>query len=124
MGKPMDDRTISISISGDEEEFIAGQLAAGHFADEKELLHASLAALEREAKVREFRQLIAAGDADIVAGRSMVFSDSAEFTQYVIGDAEALRSELASSEASGTSARQIPDIVAGVKAKLRANGSL
>ena len=120
----MDDKTISISISGDEEEFIAAQIAAGNFADEQELLHAGLAALEREGKVREFNLLIAEGDADVAAGRHMAFNDAAESTRYVMDDAETLRSELASSEDSGISARQIPDIIASVKAKLRANGSL
>jgi Arc/MetJ-type ribon-helix-helix transcriptional regulator len=36
----MDEKTIAISVSEDEQEFIDGQIAAGHYAGENELLRA------------------------------------------------------------------------------------
>jgi len=80
----MDDRTVTVSISEDEEEFIARLMASGNYADEKELLHAGLAALERETKVRELRRLIAEGDADFLAGRVHSFKDAEELKRLVM----------------------------------------
>ena len=79
----MDDKTISISISGDEQEFIAAQIASGNYADEKELLHAGLASLERETKLRELRRLIAEGDADIAAGRVHDYATTEDFLKDI-----------------------------------------
>ena len=55
----MEDNAISISVSDDEREFIDSQIAAGRYADEQEMLHAGLAALEREQRLRILRELIA-----------------------------------------------------------------
>jgi antitoxin ParD1/3/4 len=120
----MDDRVISISVSDDDQEFIDGQIAAGRYTDENDMLRASLALLKRETKLGELRRLIAEGDADIAGGRVMTFDEPGSLTRYVIENAATLDAELAASEKSGTSRRQIPDIIASVKAKLRANGSL
>ena len=111
----MDDNVISISISHDERVFIDGQLAAGKYADEEELLHAGLAALKR--------QSLATTSA--AAGfRPSGFSEADEAIPYAFDDAEELRSSLAESGASGMSQRNVRDIMGDVKAKLRTNGAL
>ena len=60
----MDDKTIAISVSDDEQEFIDGQIAVGRYADEKDVLRAGLAALESEARLRELGRFVAEGDVD------------------------------------------------------------
>jgi putative addiction module CopG family antidote len=120
----MNERAVTVSIPDEREEFIAEQIAAGNYSDEKEMLLAGLAALERETKLRELRTLIAEGDADIAEGNVMSFDEPGSLTQYIIENAAALDAELAASAKSGISLRQIPDIMSDVKAKLRANGQL
>jgi putative addiction module CopG family antidote len=120
----MADKTISISMSRDEQDFIAGQIAAGNYADAQDMLHAGLAALMREAKIRALRGTIAADEPRPDRGAQGAFNEPDDLTPYVVDNAAGLRSELESSEGSGASPRQIPDIIASVKAKLRANGSL
>jgi putative addiction module CopG family antidote len=80
----MDDRTITVSISNEEDEFIAGQISAGNFSDENAIIKAGLAALERETKLRELRGLIAEGDADIAAGRVHAFDTSEDMMRAVV----------------------------------------
>ena len=111
----MGHNAISISISDDERAFIEGQLAAGRYADEEELLHAGLAALKRQSLAT----------ASAVAGLPHAgFSEVDEAILYAFEDAEDLRRGLAESGASGVSPRNLRDIVGDVKAKLRANGAL
>src|SRR5690349_1567368 len=120
----MDENAISVSISDDEREFIDSQIAAGRYADDEELLHAGIAALEREQKLQTLRELIAEGGADIARADVISFDSSEEFLEHILNGTGDLRDELEIAEASGTSSRQIPDIMKSVKAKLRANGAL
>jgi antitoxin ParD1/3/4 len=84
----MDDLRITISVSDEDKQFIAEQIAAGNFADESEMVHAGLTALGREAKVRELRRLIAEGDADIAAGRVYAFDTPEDMMRAAIGRAK------------------------------------
>ncbi|MCB1448450.1 MAG: type II toxin-antitoxin system ParD family antitoxin [Rhizobiaceae bacterium] len=119
----MEDNAISISVSDDEREFIDSQIAAGRYADEQEMLHAGLAALEREQRLRILRELIAEEDADIAPGGVMGFDPAGEIPEHV-RDRIDFRQKLQDAGRSGMSSRQIPEILTSVKAKLRANGSL
>ena len=119
----MDDNAISISVSDDEREFIDSQIAAGRYADEQEMLHAGLAALEREQRLRMLGELIAEEDADIAPGDVMSFDPAGEIPEHVRNRID-LRRKLEDAGRSGVSGRQIPEILTNVKAKLRANGSL
>lgn len=87
----MDDRTISVSIPSEREEFIAEQIAAGNFSDENAVVRAGLEALERETKLRELRRLIAEGDADIARGDYMTFDKPGDLTRYIVENAKALK---------------------------------
>ena len=80
----MNDNMISISVTGEEREFIVGEIASGKFGDAAEVLHAGLALLERESKLRELRRLIAEGEADIEDGRTHSFEDADEMAKFVI----------------------------------------
>ena len=120
----MSDDAVSISLSEEERLFVDSQIAAGKYADDSEILHAGLAALERQQRLQTLRELIAEGDADIARGDVVTFETAGELTDYIRTRAESLRRELASAEASGESGRQVPDIMNAVKTKLRANGTL
>lgn len=87
----MDENAISISVSDEEREFIDSQIAAGRYADDKELLHAGIAALEREERLQELRARIAASDAQYARGEYKSFNESDDLAQYIIDNAEALR---------------------------------
>jgi antitoxin ParD1/3/4 len=87
----MEDRTISVSIPTEREEFIAEQIAAGNYSDENAIVRAGLEALERETKLRELRRLIAEGDADIAAGRVHVFNKPGDMTRAAIERAKSRR---------------------------------
>lgn len=87
----MNDNTISISVSEDEQEFIAGQLADGRFASESDILHAGLALLEKRSKVRNLRKLIAEGDWDFEQGDYLEFGESDDLTQFIVDNAAMLK---------------------------------
>jgi antitoxin ParD1/3/4 len=87
----MDDHTISISVSDEEQAFIAAEIAAGRYASEREVLRAGLAVLEHETKLRELRTLIAEGDADFERGDYMTFNEPGELTQYIVDNAADLK---------------------------------
>jgi putative addiction module CopG family antidote len=87
----MDDNTIAISLSDEERDFISEQIASGAFADENAAVHAGLALLEHQAKVKELRRLIAEGDADFANGDYMTFENPGDLTRYIIENAEALK---------------------------------
>lgn len=116
--------TISISVSDEERAFMDDQIAAGRYADDLEILHAALAALEREQRLSTLRELIAEGDADIARGDVMSFDSSEDFLEHIRSEDDHSRRDVLNAEKSGVSARQIPDIMRAVKTKLRANGSL
>lgn len=120
----MSDDAVSILLSEEERLFIDSQIASGKYADDAEMLHAGLAALEREQRLRTLRALIAEGDADFARGDLVSFETAGELSAYIRTHAESLRQELADAEASGVSSRSVPDIMNAVKTKLRANGSL
>ena len=80
----MDDNAISISVTEDERAFMTSEIEAGHYSDEHEILHAGLAVLEREARLRKLRRLIAEGDADFAAGRVHEFENAGDMTRYII----------------------------------------
>lgn len=119
----MSDDAVSISLSEEERLFVDSQIAAGKYADDSEILHAGLAALERQQRLKALRELIAEGDADFERGAFVSFDTAGEISEHVIGRAK-LRRELAEAEASGESGRQVPQIMNAVKTKLRANGAL
>jgi len=120
----MSDDAVSISLSEEERLFIDNQIASGKYADDAEMLHAGLAALEREQRLRTLRELIAEGDADFARGDFVSFESEGELSDYIQTHAESLRRELADAAVSGISSRSVPDIMNAVKTKLRANGSL
>lgn len=120
---PMSENTIVVPISDDEREFMSGQIASGKYVDEVEMMHAGLAALEREANLGGL-QVRAEMDADVKRSEYMAFHEPDDLARYFADSASTLRSELISSKDSGTSSRQIPEIMADIKAKLRADGSL
>ena len=64
----MDDNTISISVSEERRQFIAAEMATGHYADEADVVDVALGLLETRKKIGVLRTLIAEGDADIAAG--------------------------------------------------------
>lgn len=67
-------RRKTVSLSSRDEEFIAAQIAAGEFNNASEIVRAGLRLLEQEQlKLQSLRQAIAAGDADLAAGRSTVY---------------------------------------------------
>jgi antitoxin ParD1/3/4 len=72
-------KAVTFSIPEEQHAFVQGQIAAGNFADETEVVAAGLAVLMREAKVRELRTLIAEGDADIAAGRVYEYETTEDF---------------------------------------------
>lgn len=80
----------TVSLSSRDEEFIAAQIAAGEFNNASEIVRAGLRLLEQEQlKLTALRQAIAAGDADIAAGRT---------TDYAPGElATRLRTQLPAS---------------------------
>lgn len=119
----MIDDAVSISLSDEERLFVDSQIAAGKYADDSEILHAGLAALERQQRLKALRELIAEGDAGFERGDIVSFDATGEISEHVIGQAR-LRRELAEAEASGESHREIPEIMSAVKTKLRANGAL
>jgi putative addiction module CopG family antidote len=110
----MDDRTIVVPISEDEQAFIDEQVAAGRYATGSEVLRAALAAFEYADTGRYLFEDIAVNGAD----------EPVSLTQFFSDDGQQLRRALEASEASGRSARAIPDIMKAVKSKLRADGSL
>ncbi|RYE54828.1 MAG: hypothetical protein EOP18_06865 [Rhizobiaceae bacterium] len=120
----MSNDAVSIALSEEERLFVDSQIAAGNYADDVELLHAGLAALEREQRLRTLRALIAEGDADIARGDFVSFETAGELSEYIKTRAETLRRDLIDAEASGASSRRVPDIMNAVKTKLRTNGSL
>lgn len=120
----MGDKRISFSVTSDLEEFIASQIASGNYADAQEVLCAGLAILRREATSKDLRGVTEKKNIVRSHDRQMGFNEPDERVEYRADDAAALRFELETSESSGASSRQIPDIIASVKAKLRANGSL
>ena len=120
----MSDDAVSISLSEEERLFVDSQIASGIYADDAEMLHAGLAALKREQRLRTLRALIAEGDADIARGDIKEFGSHESMTEYIVAHAGELRDQLASAEASGQSSRRVTDIMTAVKTKLRTNGSL
>ena len=122
--EPMSNDAVSIALSEEERLFVDSQIAAGNYADDAELLHAGLAALEREQRLRTLRALIDEGDADIARGDFVSFETAGELSEYIKTCAETLRRDLIDAEASGASSRRVPDIMNAVKTKLRTNGSL
>ena len=119
----MSDDAISISLSEEERLFVDSQIAAGKYADDSEILHAALAALERQQKLKVLRELIAEGDADFERGDFVSVDTAGEISEHIVGLAQ-LRRELAAAELSGESDRKVPEIMSAVKTKLRANGTL
>jgi putative addiction module CopG family antidote len=119
----MSDDAVSISLSEEERLFIDCQLAAGKCADDAEMLHAGLAALELEQRLQTLRELIAEGDANFERGGFKEFGLHESLTEYIVSHAEELRGQLANAEASGQSDRSVPAIMNAVKTKLRANGA-
>jgi putative addiction module CopG family antidote len=91
MDRPMDDKTISISISGDKREFVAEELAIGGYANEAEVVNAGLALLEKRRKIETLKALIAEGDADFDCGDSMTLDEPGELARYIIENAKALK---------------------------------
>jgi len=87
----MNDNTISICVSEDEQEFIAAQVADGRFASESDVLHAGLALLGKQAKILELRELIAEGYADFERGDYLEFGESDDLTQYIVDNAAMLK---------------------------------
>jgi antitoxin ParD1/3/4 len=60
----------TVELSPQDNAIIADQLASGRFGNVSEVVHAGLRLLEREqARLQALREAIAAGDADIAAGR-------------------------------------------------------
>lgn len=116
----MDDGKRSVAISDHHREFIDEELATGKYADEAEIVDAALALLEKSRRIGVLRASAYEGDRSGHPG----FSESGDLSRYVTENAEALREAIAESERSGESARQIPDIMKDVKAKLRSNGAL
>lgn len=80
----MDDGKLSVSVSDERREFIAGELAAGTYADEAELVNAALELLENRKKIDLLRALIAEGDADFQAGRVHPVSNASELVDLVL----------------------------------------
>lgn len=119
----MSDDAVSIFLSDEERLFVDSQIAAGNYADDAEMLHAGLAALERESTLADLREMTAVADRQIERGEYVGFSETDDMTEYVAAFAE-LQRELSRAEASGESTCNIPDIMQAVKAKLRSNGSL
>ena len=120
----MDDGKRSVAVSDHRREFIDEELAAGKYADAAEVVDAALALLERSRRIGVLQALVSEGDADFEHGDHLGFSEPGYLSRYVAENAEALRETIAESERSGESARQIPDIMKDVKAKLRSNGAL
>jgi antitoxin ParD1/3/4 len=75
----MSDNIITVSISGEEREFVAEQLAAGNYSDEADIVHAALSLLKVQQKLGTLRTLIAEGDADIAAGSIYEYETSDDF---------------------------------------------
>ena len=121
-GSAMNEHAISISLSEDEQAFIDAQVASGRFADEREALHAGLASLARDARLGALYPIAAGGDA--VGGYDAGLEESGALTRYIAGHAPEIAEHLRSSELGGVSGRRIPDIIADVKTKLRADGKL
>jgi putative addiction module CopG family antidote len=120
----MNDMTITVSISRRERQFIADQMASGKYAGEEEILRAGLAALEREAKLLELRAMMAEGEDDVELGKSPIFNEPDDLGKCIADNARQIKLALEASEASGESARSVPQIMQAVKSKLRANGSI
>jgi Arc/MetJ-type ribon-helix-helix transcriptional regulator len=120
----MDDGKRSVAVSDRRRKFIYEELASGKYADEAEVVDAALALLERSRRIGVRSALVSEDDEDFERGDYSGFSESGNLSRYVTENAEALRETIAESERSGESARQIPDIMKDVKAKLRSNGAL
>jgi putative addiction module CopG family antidote len=82
----MDDNTISVSISDERRQFIAAELATGHYADEADVVDAALGLLETRRKICTLRTLIAEGDADIAAGRVHAYGTAEDLLQDNMSD--------------------------------------
>jgi antitoxin ParD1/3/4 len=83
----------TVSLSSRDEGFTAGQLAAGTFNNVSEIVRAGLRLLEQEQlKLQALRQAIAAGDADLAAGRNTVYAPgelAARLTKRINGKGSA-----------------------------------
>lgn len=79
----MSDDTITVSISEEEREFVAEQLATGNYSDEADVVRAALSLLKVQQKVGTLRALIAEGDADVAAGRIHEYKTSDDFLRDI-----------------------------------------
>jgi len=84
----MTDRTISITLSDDAHAFIESEVAAGHFADEGEVVRAAIGRLEHDAKVKA---MIAEGVEDFERGDFKTFTKRGEMARYVLDNLDALK---------------------------------
>jgi putative addiction module CopG family antidote len=112
----MDD-TVTISISQDEWAFIESEIVSGRYTNASEVLRAGLAALEYSQNGDTVSRPAMETDG-LTLGLSDLSADNFQ------DSSPALRQQLEASANSGTSVRRIPEIMADVKVKLRANGSL
>lgn len=73
-------------VIGDRyEKFITTQIKTGRFNNESEVVRAGLRLLEDyETRLQEVRSLIDEGDAELAAGKGMVFSTADELTDAVV----------------------------------------
>jgi putative addiction module CopG family antidote len=87
----MTDRTISITLSDDAHAFIESEVAAGHFADEGEVVRAAIGRLEHDAKVKALKAMIAEGVEDFERGDFKTFTKRGEMARYVLDNLDALK---------------------------------
>lgn len=82
----MGGKTVTFLIPEEQQAFVKAEIAAGKYENEAEMVHAGLAILMREAKVRELRKLIAEGDADIAAGRVYEYETTEDFLKDIMSE--------------------------------------
>ncbi|MDH6266835.1 putative addiction module CopG family antidote [Rhizobium sp. SG_E_25_P2] len=87
----MSDRTISVTISDEEQAFLEREIANGNFADEGEVVRAAIARLEHETKLNALRRDVQKGLDDFSAGRYKTFNEPGDMARYVIDNADALK---------------------------------
>lgn len=75
----------TVSLGEHFDRFIEAQVSRGRFNNDSEVIRAGLRLLEdEEAKMKQLRELIAAGDADLAAGRTISVDDPEAFAADII----------------------------------------
>lgn len=118
----MDDRAVTFFISDREQAIIDEEIASGRYADDRAVMRAGLAALGEKRRLATLRDATIDDDAIFLRAMEALEADTGSVQE--VDDVLQMKTKLHSAEASGLSNRQIPEIMANVKAKLRSHGAL